>query len=75
MKASEFRKLIREEIKNVLKEETIKLGSDKSFILKSDKKGVQLTKVDPNDGFRIHSQMYIFKQEIPDVIAFLSKNK
>jgi hypothetical protein len=75
MKASEFRKLIREEVKNVLKEETIKLGSDKSFILKSDKKGVQLTKVDPNDGFRIHSQMYIFKQEIPDVIAFLNKHK
>jgi hypothetical protein len=74
MKASEFRKLIREEIKNVLKEETIKLGSDKSFILKSDKKGVQLTKVDPNDGFRIHSQMYILTSEIPDVIAFLNKN-
>ena len=75
MKASEFRKLIREEVRKALKEETVKLGSDKSFILKSDKKGVQLTKVDPNDGFRIHSQMYIFKQEIPDVIAFLSKNK
>jgi hypothetical protein len=75
MKTSEFKKIIREEVKNVLKEETVKLGSDKSFILKSDKKGVQLTKVDPNDGFRIHSEMYIFKQEIADVIAFLTKNK
>jgi hypothetical protein len=75
MKAQEFKKIIREEVKNVLKEETVKLGSDKSFILKSDKRGVQLTKVDPNNGFQVHSQMYIFKQELPDVIAFLTKNK
>ena len=75
MKVSEFKKLIHEEVKNVLKEATVKLGPNKNFILKSDKNGVNLTKADPNDGGRIHSEMYIYKDEIPEVIAFLSKYK
>jgi hypothetical protein len=75
MKKSELKQLIKEELEKTLDETTVKLGSDKTFILKSDKKGVQLTRVDPNDGFRIHSQMYIFKHEIPDVINFLNNIK
>ena len=75
MKKIELKNLIREEVKNVLQEETVKLGPGKNFVLKSDRKGVQLTKADPNNGFQIHSELYIFKDEIPDVIAFLSKNK
>jgi hypothetical protein len=74
MKASEFKKLIREEVKNVLKEATVKLGPDKNFILKNYKGGVLLQKLDPNGG-QVHSEMLILKNEIPDVIAFLNKNK
>jgi hypothetical protein len=75
MKRSELKQIIKEEIHNVLKEATVKLGPNKNFILKSDKKGVKLTKEDPNDGWRIHSEMYIFKDEIPDVINFLNSIK
>ena len=75
MKRSELKQIIKEEIHNVLKEATVKLGSNKNFILKSDKKGVNLTKTDPNDGGRIHSELYIFKDEIPDVINFLNSIK
>ena len=74
MKASEFKKLIREEVKNVLKEATVKLGPDKNFILKNYKGDVLLQKLDSNGG-QVHSEMLILKNEIPDVIAFLSKNK
>ena len=74
MKAQELRKLIREEVKKVLKEETVKLGPDKNFILKTHKGGVQLQKLDLNGG-QVHSEMLILKNEIPDVIAFLSKYK
>ena len=62
-------------VEKTLDEATVKLGSDKTFILKSDKRGVQLTKVDPNSGFQVHSEMYILTNEIPDVIDFLSKHK
>ena len=75
MKRSELKQIIKEEIHNVLKEATVKLGPDKNFILKSDKKGVNLTKADPNGGGRIHSELYIFKDEIPDVINFLNNIK
>ncbi len=75
MKASEFRKLIREEVRKMLNEATVKLGPNKTVILKSDKKGVWITKLDSNDGYRVHSQMYIFKDEIPDIVAFLNKMK
>jgi hypothetical protein len=75
MKRSELKQIIKEEIHNVLKEATVKLGPDKNFILKSDKKGVNLTKADPNDGGRIHSELYIFKDEIPGVINFLNSIK
>ena len=75
MKRSELKQLIKEELEKTLDETTVKLGSDKTFILKSDKRGVQLTKVDPNNGFQAHSEMYIFKHEIPDVINFLNSIK
>lgn len=75
MKRSELKQIIKEEIHNVLKEATVKLGPDKNFVLKSDRKGVNLTKVDPNGGGRVHSEMYIFKNEIPDVINFLNNIK
>lgn len=75
MKKLDLQKLIREEVKNILQEETVKLGPNKNFVLKSDRRGVKLTKADPNDGGRIHSELYIFKDEIPEVIAFLNKNK
>ena len=75
MKKSELKQIIKEELEKTLDETTVKLGSDKTFILKSDKRGVQLTKVDPNSGFQVHSEMYIVKHEIPDVIAFLNKHK
>lgn len=74
MKASEFRKLIREEVRKMLNEATVKLGRAKNLKLKSDKNGVDITRTDYNDG-RISSQIYIFKDEIPDVIDFLNKMK
>ena len=77
-KAEYFEKLSENQIREIektLDEATVKLGSDKTFILKSDKRGVQLTKVDPNNGFQVHSEMYIFKHEIPDVINFLNSIK
>jgi hypothetical protein len=74
MKASEFRKLIQEEVKNVLIEATIKIGRAKNLKLDSKKDGVQISRIDYNDG-RISSQIYIFKDEIPDLINFLSKMK
>lgn len=74
MKAQELKNLIREEIKNVLKEETVKLGPNKNFILKSYKGGALLQKLDSNGG-QVHSEMLILKNEIPDVVAFLSKYK
>jgi hypothetical protein len=74
MKASEFRKLIQEEIQNVLTEATATIGRAKNVKLKGDKKGVQISRIDYNDG-RISSQIYIFKDEIPDLINFLSKMK
>jgi hypothetical protein len=76
MKAQELKKLIREEIKTALKEETGKPGLDKNFILKSYKGGVGvlLQKLDPYGG-RVHSEMLILKNEIPHVIAFLNKHK
>ena len=74
MKASEFRKLIREEVRKMLNEATVKLGRAKNLKLKSDKNGVDITRTDYNDG-RISSQIYIFKDEIPDLIDFLNKIK
>ncbi len=74
MKASEFRKLISEEVKKVLKEDAVKIGRAKNLKLKSDKNGVEITRTDYNDG-RISSQMYIFKDEINDLIDFLNKVK
>ena len=74
MKASEFRKLIREEVRKMLNEATVKLGRAKNLKLKSDRDGVDITRTDYNDG-RISSQMYIFKDEIPDLIDFLNKIK
>ena len=74
MKAQELKNLIREEIKNVLKEETVKLGPNKNFILKNYKGGVLLQKLDSNGG-QVHSEMLILKNEIPDVVAFLNKHK
>jgi hypothetical protein len=75
MKKSELKQIIKEEVEKTLNEATIKLGPNKTVILKSDKKGVWITKLDSNDGYRVHSQMYIFKDEIPDVIAFLNSIK
>lgn len=74
MKVQELHKLIREEIKTALKEATVKLGPNKNFILKNYKGGVLLQKLDSNGG-QVHSEMLILKNEIPEVIAFLSKNK
>lgn len=58
----------------MLNEATVKLGRAKNLKLKSDKNGVDITRTDYNDG-RISSQIYIFKDEIPDLIAFLNKMK
>ena len=74
MKASEFRQLIREEVRKVLNEATVKIGRAKNLKLKSDKDGVDIARTDYNDG-RISSQIYIFKDEIPDLIDFLNKLK
>jgi hypothetical protein len=75
MKASEFRKLISEEVKKVLKEDAVKIGRAKNLKLKSDKNGVEITRTDSNDMGRIASQTYIFKDEINDLIIFLNKVK
>jgi hypothetical protein len=75
MKKSELKQIIKEEVEKTLNEATVKIGPYKNFILKSDKNGVQLMRQDPNDMGRVNSQVYIFKDEIPDVIAFLNNMK
>ena len=74
MKKSELKQIIKEEVEKTLKEATVKLGRAKNLKLKSDKNGVEITRTDYNDG-RISSQIYIFKDEIPDIIAFLNSIK
>ena len=40
MKKSELKQIIKEEVEKTLNEATVKIGSGKNFILKSDKNGV-----------------------------------
>lgn len=74
MKKSELKNIIREEIEKTLEEATATIGRAKNVKLKGDKKGVQISRIDYNDG-RISSQIYIFKDEIPDLINFLNQIK
>ena len=74
MKASELKQIIKEEIEKTLEEATAKIGRAKNLKLDSKKDGVQISRIDYNDG-RISSQIYIFKDEIPDLINFLNQIK
>ena len=75
MKKSELKQIIKEEVEKTLKEATVKLGRAKNLKLKSDKNGIEITRTDSNDMGRVASQIYIFKDEIPDMIAFLNSIK
>jgi hypothetical protein len=74
MKKSELKQIIIEEIEKTLDEATATIGRAKNVKLKGDKKGVEISRIDYNDG-RISSRFYIFKDEIPDLINFLSTVK
>jgi hypothetical protein len=74
MKKSELKQLIIEEIEKTLDEATAKIGRAKNLRLKTDKNSVEISRIDYNDG-RISSQIYIFKDEIPDLINFLNQIK
>jgi hypothetical protein len=74
MKKSELKNIIREEIGKTLEEATAKIGRAKNLKLKSEKDGVQISRIDYNSGY-ISRQIYIFKDEIPDLINFLNQIK
>jgi hypothetical protein len=74
MKASEFKKLIREEIQNVLTEAKAKLGRSGTLEIESKNDGIQIYRYDYNNG-TIAGQVFIPKDAVPDLINFLSKMK
>jgi hypothetical protein len=74
MKASEFRKLIREEIQNVLTEAKAKLGRSGTLEIESKNDGIRIYRYDYNNG-TIAGQVFIPKDAVPDLINFLSKVK
>jgi hypothetical protein len=74
MKATEFRKLIREEIQNVLTEAKAKLGRSGTLEIESKNDGIRIYRYDYNNG-TIAGQVFIPKDAVPDLINFLSKVK
>ncbi len=74
MKTSEFRKLIREEVRKVLKEAKAKLGRSGTLEIESKNDGIRIYRYDYNNG-TIAGQVFIPKDAVPDLINFLSKVK
>lgn len=75
MKAPEFRKLIREEVKNVLTEgKTVTIGPGKNLKLKLTSKGLEITREDYNGGM-VAEEVTIFKNELADFIKFIKEIK
>jgi len=74
VKTSEFRKLIREEVRKVLKEAKAKLGRSGTLEIESKNDGIRIYRYDYNNG-TIAGQVFIPKDAVPDLINFLSKVK
>lgn len=74
MKTSELKKLIREEVQNVLTEAKAKLGRSGTLEIESKNDGIRIYRYDYNNG-TIAGQVFIPKDAVPDLINFLSKVK
>jgi sporulation protein YlmC with PRC-barrel domain len=74
MNTSQLKQIIREEIEEASNASYRgkRVAKIQNLVIKSDGGGVSIKRLDPNDGGRVNSDIYISKSELPGIIDFLN---